>query len=302
MTGKTIAAVCILLLSAIPGYSRQGMVYGTVKDDNGRPIASCAVKPARSVYVTYSNEHGEFSLEYNSDSSGSLVFFGLGFETKEVSVGNDTLRVVLKRKENKLNDVVVTASEEGGTIKHGIMGKKHLKPYGICTGRIGSEQAIFLGADSTRRGQLENVYVYVLKDGIPNSRFRIHVYDIDTGYLPGNDLLDSVVILHANEGDEWVSADVSARHIHIGRGVFISVEWIAGYGNDLTLVTSKKYTAEPPFNGQVLGYTQGYFRQSSLAYGRRNATRPWGYIMLAGTSRRNILNPMIYATYTYRKK
>ena len=67
--------------------------------------------------------------------------------------------------------------------------------------------------------------------GIPNSKFRVHVYDIDTSYLPGNDVLDSNVILKATVGNEWVSVDLSSRHIPVGRGVFISMEWISGFGN-----------------------------------------------------------------------
>jgi len=299
---KRIAIICILLLPALLGYSIGGKVYGTVKDDNGKPIESCVIKAVNSNHATYSNKHGEFSLEYNADSSHALIFFGLGYETKEVSISTDTLEVVLKRKVNMLKDAVVSADYDRGKIRRAMMGKKSLKPHGICTGHTGQEWAIFLGADSTRHGLLENVYFYITKEGLPASRFRVHVYDIDTGYLPGTDLLDSTVILHANAGDEWVSADISARQIPVGRGVFISMEWIAGYGNDLKLVTSKKYPAQPAFNGQVLAYTEGYHKQASLSYVRKNANAQWKYIFMAGSMRKNILNPMAYATYTYYKK
>jgi hypothetical protein len=111
---KRIILVCILLLPALLSYSRQGKVYGTITSDDGKPVASCVIKMVNADYVTSSNERGEFSLTYNPDSSHSLVFLCLGYETKEVSIGDDTLRVVLKRKVNKLNDIVVSAGSNGG--------------------------------------------------------------------------------------------------------------------------------------------------------------------------------------------
>lgn len=298
---KNLFFICILLLAPLSIYSRQLKVYGTVKNDDGKPVEFCLVKIISSNHSTYSNPNGEFVLECDAYSSDSLIFYCLGYETKEVKIGYDTLRVILKRKLNELKDVVVAAASDEREKKHGIMGKRNLKPFGICTGDIGSEDAIFLGADAKRHGQLENIYFYITKEGIPNSRFRVHVYDIDSNSLPGEDMLDSIVILHATEGDEWVSVDVSSRHIHIGRGVFISMEWIRGYGNRLIKVTSKKFPGAAPFNGQVLAFTEGYYKQSSLLYMRTNINTNWNYWYAGGNAKGNILNPMIYATYTYYK-
>jgi len=299
---KKIVVFCILLFPSLFSYSNTDRVYGTVKNDEGKPIDLCVIKAANSNHATYSNQRGEFSLEYDADSTHSVILFCMGYETKEVSIGGDTLRVVLKRKANKLNDVVVSADQDRGKIKQGLLGKKNLKPFGICTGDTGNEWAIYLATDSSRHGLLENIYFYITDEGIPDSRFRVHVYDIDSDYMPGNDLMDSTVIIHAKEGNEWISADVGSRHIPVGRGVFISMEWISGYGNNPALVTSKKFPAQPAFNGQVLAGTEGYHKQFSLCYVRRNINRPWKYLVMAGNARRNVVNPMIYATYTYRKK
>ena len=302
MASKNIVVVCILLLSVLSGYSKQHKVYGTVMSDVGKPVELCVIKAVNTNYSTYSNEHGIFSLTYDADSSHTLIFFCLGYETQEVRITGDTLRVVLRRKLNKLDEVVVSANNNQGKIIRGILGKKNLKAFGICTGLIGNEWAIFLQADPKRPGELEKIYYYITKEGMPSSRFRAHVYDIDTGYMPGTDLLDSIVILHANEGDEWVSVNVSSRHISVGRSVFVSMEWISGYGNSNVLITSKKFPAQAPFNGQVLAFTEGYYKQSSLVYERKNANTPWRDRLIAGTSKKNILNPMIYATYTYHKR
>ena len=182
------------------------------------------------------------------------------------------------------------------------MGKKHLKQYGICTGHIGQESAIFLQADPERHGELEKIYFFISKGGLPGTRFRVHVYDIDTGYMPGNDLLDSNMILHANSGDEWVEADVSNMHILLSRSVFVSMEWISGYENNTDLVSYDKYSEQGTFNGQILAFTQGYCKKGSLFYSRKNANTKWTYFTLQGSSWRNTLNPMIYTTYTYYEK
>jgi hypothetical protein len=298
---KEVIVIGILLMLPMVSYSKQSIVRGIITNTDEKPINLCLIKATNSNLATYSNEQGTFSLEYDTDSSNSLIFICMGYESKEVKIYGDTLKVVLNRKVNKLNEVVVHAGNRG-KIKHGVMGKKNLKPFGICTGHIGQEYAIFLGADSSRHGELETMYFYITKEGVPNSRFRVHVYDIDTGYMPGSDLLDSIVILHANMGDEWVSADVSARHVAVGRGVFISIEWILGYGNNPNLVTSKNFPAAGRFNGQVPAYTQDYYKQSSLLYIRKNAAMPWRYLFAAGSFKKNTLNPMVYATYTYYKR
>ena len=182
-----------------------------------------------------------------------------------------------------------------------MIGKKKLKPFGVCTETYGGESAIYLEADSTKHGYLKEVFVYITKDGLPDTKFRIHVYNVDTNDLPGRDITDSNVIVHGTTGNEWVSADLSARHIPIKGGIFISVEWIADRGNDPTLLTKHKYSEDEKFNGQVVAFTQGYWQRQSLLY-VRNAIKngEWRYLALAGSAK-NILNMMVYATYVYRK-
>ena len=182
------------------------------------------------------------------------------------------------------------------------MGKKHLRPYGICTGNYGKETAIWLTADSSRHGYLKEAFFYIVADeGIPNTKFRVHVYNLDSSrYWPDQDITDSNVILHADKGDEWVSVDLSSKKIPVGRGVFISMEWIAGQGNNPKFINAK-YEAQRNFNGQVLAFTQGYYKEGSLMYSRRVLSSKWNAINLAGTSKRNVLNPMVYCTYNYIK-
>jgi hypothetical protein len=301
LTVKRTLIVCTLLLPSTLSYSQQRKVYGMVKSEDGQPVEFCLVKTVNSDRSTSCDAQGEFFLVYDADSTNALFFYCLGFESKEVRIDGDSLSVVLKHKVNKLTDIVVLATHEHGPVKSDIMGMSALTPHGICTGRIGSEVAVFLGADGRRHGMLENIYFYITKEGIPNSKFRVHVYEVDSNYLPGTDLLGDAVIAHGNDGDEWVSVNVSSSHIAVGYGVFIAMEWIAGYGNSPAIVTSKKYPAQPPFNGQALAFTEDYNKRSSILYMRESTRMPWADIFTPDPARRNILHPMIYATYVYYK-
>src|SRR5271166_2574841 len=110
MVKRTII-VCILLFPALLGYSKDGKVNGKITDDQGNPVGLCEIKAVNSGYATQSNARGEFSLHYNTDSSHSLIVSCLGYETQEVRIEDNALWVVLKHKVNRLNDVVVEASD-----------------------------------------------------------------------------------------------------------------------------------------------------------------------------------------------
>lgn len=279
--------------------AQQISVSGHISDHNERAIEFCVVHNLTSKDQTYADQNGNFSIK--STVGDTLIFFCLGYEKKTAIVKENKIDIFLESKLHEIENVSVSAKKIKGKRIEKVMGKRNLKPSGICTGLVGNEKSIYLSADSSRHGLLKQISFYITKDGYPKSKFRVHVYDIDSNYLPGKDLLDSNVILNATIGDEWVSVDVSSQRISVGRGVFISMEWISGFGNETEQTTSANYTAQSPFNGQVLAFTNDYYKQQSLYYRRNNNQSVWHFCSLGGTSKRNILNPMIFATYTYYK-
>lgn len=287
------------MLAGLHGHCQHQRVWGIVKDDKGNAIPACTVHATKGGGVAVTDRHGSFLLV--TTLPDSVEFYSLGYAKKKIAITGDTMNIVLPQQIATIDEVNVSADHQRRKTKTAIMGKKNLKPYGMFSGFTGNETAIFLKADSSKHGTLNEIFFYILKDGLPNAKFRVHVYDIDTSYLPGQDLLDTTVIASATTGDEWVRVDVSRWHVPVGRGVFISMEWIAGYGNDLRLVKSTRYPAQGYVNGQILSATQGYFKQYSLMYNRAKPGANWGYQVLAGSLKRNVLNPMVYATYTYYK-
>lgn len=293
MSKRAITTYVLLLLSVCTYAQRN--IFGIIKNEAGRPIPSCLIQAGNNQY--YSDNNGHFSLIHTG--SAPLIIHNLAYHTKEVSVTADTLHITLSFKFNDLQEAKITGSKSTGKLKQAIMGSKKLKPHGVCTMHTGNEVAIFLSADSSRHGYLSHVYYYITDEGLPGAKFRVHVYDIDTSYLPGQDLVDSTVIIHGTAGNEWVSVDLSSLRIPVARGVFISMEWLEGYGNLPYPLTSRRYPAAGTFNGQILSFTEGYYKRGSLFYSRRNTNAEWQYRNLRGTLRRNTLNPMVYATYNY---
>jgi len=297
-----IIVVCVLSLLPLLVHSKPGKVYGRVTDDKGNPIEQCLVRAINSDRTTYSSKLGDFSLEYDIDSSKSLIVSCAGYEIQEVSIDDEPLWIVLSHKTNVLQDVVVTDMHGGGKIKQGSIGKRNLKPYGKCAGHMGSETAIFLNADLGKHGLLKEIFLYITKDGNPGAAFKVHVYDMDKNKLPGYDFIGRNEILRAHKGDEWVRLDVSSMHIPVGGGLFISMEWISGMGNHPDIIDSKKDEEGDlkKYDGPVLAFTRGYYKQGAISCDRAGGA--WHNFDNAPDRRKNYINPMIYATYTYVEK
>ncbi|QHV95797.1 SusC/RagA family TonB-linked outer membrane protein [Spirosoma endbachense] len=105
------------------------VVTGQVSDEKGAPIPGATVLVKNSQLGTTSDAAGKFSI--NAPDNSILVFSAIGFEGKEVTVGNQTqINVVLKESSQNLNEVVVTAL--------GI--KKESKKLGYATATVNTDQ------------------------------------------------------------------------------------------------------------------------------------------------------------------
>jgi len=295
------------------------MLYGRVLDSRNRGIPGAVVAVTNRSDGTYCDSLGRFSIMVNTDSIRGFTVFSIGFEKRNVGVDRlfgDSVIIYLRESYNYLDDYVVTGKKV--RIKEGVLGKKKLSPSGGCYMMYGDEVAIFLSADPRKKEFLKEVFFYITGDGVPQTKFRIHVYDKDpAGLFPGYDLLDTDVVLHANAGNEWVSTDLGKKRIAIHDGIFVSVEWVQDYGNNDEILYQKNY---PPnyiagsvnhiFNGQVLGLTQDYGLQQLQYISYKDHHNLWNSenpVMSmdsknAGMRINHWFNPMIYATYTCAKK
>jgi hypothetical protein len=285
-----------VLLSLMCAYSdaQERTITGKVVDNEMKGIPFCLVKAKDRNAGTYCDENGVFSLTINTDTVKSLMFACMGYERKELAVDNmpkESITVDLRKATLVLSPVVIT--DKKGKARSGILGRKAVKHTGDCYQRYGDEDAVFLKADSAKTGVLKEVYVYVTDEGIPNSKFRIHVYAKDpVTNLPAEELTDSNLIVNAKRGNEWVKADLSNKNIGVGKGVYISVEWISGFGNSGKALQSSKNPEVSGHYGQVMGLTLNYGVQHM--YHRNTFNGTWGF------SYADYLCPMIYGTYVYK--
>lgn len=97
--------VCLLSLA-------QQIISGTVKDDQGRPLAGATVVIKGTNIGAVTDTAGFFKINFSvnnkSVSSGKLVFSYIGFESTEVKVGpTNTVNVVLRPASTSLSEVAV---------------------------------------------------------------------------------------------------------------------------------------------------------------------------------------------------
>lgn len=273
-------------------------IYGRIIDKDTRMgIPYSVVQSKERSDGTYSNENGAFVFKVNTDSVNTLIFYCIGYGKKELTIPGtaDSVIVELQQVTTHLPEVVITPSEEKHR-KTYILGKDDLLPGGYYHATFGQECAIFLESNGAPHKYLKEVFLYFTGNGKPGLPFRLHVYGIDTGrFYPGPDLTDSNTILFANKGNEWVSVDLSSKKIPLGKGLFISVEWLTHHGDDalhkLGLVMGNLDYTRLEKDCPTLGATAGYNKQGSLLYDRSLLIdRGWRDVS-------NMANPMIYCTY-----
>ena len=98
----------LCLCTYVIGYGQQKTVRGTLLDNQNEPVAGASVIEKGTANGTSSDASGNFSLIVRP--SAVLVISAVGFETSEVTVGDQTsLNLKLAPATTELGGVVVTA-------------------------------------------------------------------------------------------------------------------------------------------------------------------------------------------------
>jgi len=113
-------AMCICSLGLFAqGASAQRSISGTVNDETGHPLIGASVSVKGTSIGTVTDENGHFSIENTSVPNATLVISYIGYNTKEIPVGNQSsLSVTLSENSQALGDVVV--------VGYGTMQKKQV--------------------------------------------------------------------------------------------------------------------------------------------------------------------------------
>ena len=106
-SAKLFSLIMLLSFMAFTASAQSIKISGTVKDSKGEIIPGVSVKVKGTSTATVTSSDGKFSLAVPSSQS-ILIFSFIGYDTKEVTVGNSTnLVVTIQDQNNSLNDVVV---------------------------------------------------------------------------------------------------------------------------------------------------------------------------------------------------
>ncbi|MCL4637464.1 MULTISPECIES: SusC/RagA family TonB-linked outer membrane protein [Olivibacter] len=97
----------LLILLPTLNFARQRTITGTVLDENTQPIAGASVLVKNTTQGTQTKSDGTFSLEVADNSV--LVISYVGYQPKEVVVGDEQKIQVSLVPDNQLSEVVVTA-------------------------------------------------------------------------------------------------------------------------------------------------------------------------------------------------
>jgi carboxypeptidase-like protein len=274
-------------------FAQERTYSGRVVGSDRKGVPFCIVQVKDRNEGVYCDENGNFSLSTSYDPSMTFIFYCIGFEKKFVPVSQlPSGPLTIELTKDVINLTQVEYHAKPGKVRHGVLGKEKLKHYGDCYEEYGDENVMFFRANPDEDGTLKEVYVFITNEGVPSSKFRIHVYEKNPKTnQPGKELTDSNLVVHANAGNEWVRADLGVKNIPINDGVFISVEWVSGHGNVVKSLQSAKHSEVTSHYGQVLGLSRNY--GVSLMYHRRVFKGNWENI------KEDYLCPMIYCTYTY---
>ncbi len=123
---KTILSIILTLLIGSASAQSSFYIKGKVVDDSTRtPLEGASVLCQNTTKGTITNKDGEFRMELPSGGH-NLVITYTGYETESIRISSsqdnsNELSIILKKKENKLEEVVIQASSEvkDGWTKYG---------------------------------------------------------------------------------------------------------------------------------------------------------------------------------------
>ena len=212
-------------------------VSGIVKDEKGEFIVGANIAIKGTVRGTSSDTNGKFKIDV-PNSSSVLVFTYVGFATKSITVGNQTIfEMVLLPNENALDEVVV--------IGYGTQKKSDL------TGSVGSvkqDQLLERPAASLNQalsGRMAGVQVNT-NSGRPGGRTTIRVRGFSSINSSNNPLyvVDGVMLPQNNQSQFSNAIDYINPNDIVSVEVLKDASSTAIYGargaNGVVLVTTKK--------------------------------------------------------------
>lgn len=216
----------LIVLLLIP-FSAISQAKGVVRDS-----LSKASIPYINIWVenenvgTTSDEEGNFQLPKISKGK-VLVFSGIGFETRRVSLDSTVSIVYLMPKSLSLAEVVVLARR--GTRKL-VVGKYRDRKIKFYFGTLNTPLVFakfFPYSSGYEAKRYMNQIKVATESDIDSARFNVRLYAVGSDGQPSDYLYDQNIIGIAKKGKRSTIIDISDLNIRFPEeGLFVAIEWL----------------------------------------------------------------------------
>lgn len=277
----------IMLLSTQPVWA-QGLIIGTVSDENGSPLPGATVVVEETNSGTTTDFDGNYQI--SADIGQTLVFSYVGYESQSVSVANMTIDVQLQPS-NQLQEVVITSlgisrdKKSLGYAQQSVQGEalaqsKEVDLNVTLAGKVAGVQMIGGSSSTFDEGFLrlrgETGVLYVV-DGIKvYSMSDINVDSIESisvlkgaaaTALYGADALNGVVIITSTKGalgKSTLTIDHTTNVTSVSILPEYQNEFGGGYDQEWDIFEYNPAT-DPESGGMLLSYAQVCFSMAEAA-------------------------------------
>ena len=189
---KTLGFLLLLCLFPLGAYAQDVTIQGTVSDDGG-PIIGATVKVKGSSTGAITDLDGNYTLKVKRGDVLEISY--IGYETKEVTVGSQSIiNVLLSNDEQLLNEVVV--------VGYGQMKRSDLTGSVVSVGDKAIEKAVPTSIDQVLQGRAAGVQIQA-NTGTPGGSSTIRIRGTNSLNASSQPIfvIDGVIIDPANGDD-----------------------------------------------------------------------------------------------------
>jgi hypothetical protein len=203
----------------------QTVITGKVVDKFEKPIGFVSIKGENNL-IYFTDANGNFNINIDKKTE-KFIFTCVGYQSLNVLIDKDSnnLLISLNQITYQLDEVAILSNNK----------TEKLKTYGVNKFGIGNQLpsprfqfALFIPNKKKEIGFIKSVSIFMRQPigGSVDGPFRLRLYSHDTLLnQPGNDLLNSNLIITANNQFSWYTIDVSNYSISYPEsGFYISME------------------------------------------------------------------------------
>lgn len=292
---------------ATPAVQPAATIQGTVVDAAGQPLPNVAIQVKGTTRGVLTDEKGHFSLQ--AETTDVLVFNLVGYEKKEVPVGDNTsFQITLTESNKQLNTVVVTAlgikrsekSLTNATQQIGGLELTKAKDPNLMNTLNGKVAGLNISSSSSGVGGSTKVILRGNKSGLGNNQA---LYVID-GVPMNNSLTSQPNSSYGGSGSYDGGDPISnlnpddIESVSVLKGASAAALYGSQGANGVILITTKSgksgRTVINVTSGLTLS-TPAYKPELQNSYGQSTATSPQSWGSKLGTGARDNVSPFFQA-------